>query len=250
MQGSGAREATKKIDLSPEQAVNEKSENGGRPRCPLDTVIAAILYRLREGCSWRALSIFAPYSTIYGWWKIWCESGLWHRVFQEVCSKPAGRLWGIDSTCAKVHKHALCAGQTPRNQQIGKTRGGPNTKIHALVDAQGRPLKILLSAGTVHDSKLSRDLLEGCQDRVILADKAYDSDGFRQWLVEHDLGACIPPKANRIHPPKYHRGHYKKRHRVENCFQRLKEFRAVATRYEKLDDRYLGFVLLAAILTW
>lgn len=213
-------------------------------------MLRAILYRLREGCSWRALSIFAPYTTIYGWWSFWSESGLWDDLFTQVCAKPAGQLWAIDSTCCKVHKHGLCWKKSAQTQCIGRTRGGANTKIHALVDGRGRPINFLLSAGHAHDSLFVEDLLEGQSGRIILGDKAFDTDAIRRLLQERGLRACIPSKANRRVPIAHHRGHYKKRHHVENCFQRMKEFRALATRYEKLDARFLSIVTLAAILLW
>jgi transposase len=75
---------------------------------------------------------------------------------------------------------------------------------------------------------------------IILADKAYDSDGFIAFLEERGLGHCIPSKANRKNPRPHNSRRYKKRHRVENAFQRLKEFRAVATRYEKLSETIPG----------
>ena len=222
----------------------------GRPRLDLETILSAILFRLREGCSWRALSIFASYTTIYGWWKKWSDSGLWDEIFSEVSEDPAGKLWGIDSTCSKVHKHALSDSQSPDNECIGRTRGGANTKTHALVDVKGRPLRIILSSGKSHDSLFGEALVDGYTDRFILADKAYDSDAFRAWLRENGLEACIPPKANRKIPENYHKGFYKKRHYVENFFQKIKEFRSVATRYEKLDSRFRSFVVLAAIFSW
>jgi len=208
------------------------------------------MFRLREGCSWRALSIFAPYSTIYGWWSYWTKAGIWDVVFAKVCAKPSGKLWGIDSTCCKVHKHGLCWTKTTETKCIGRTRGGANTKIHALVDGKGRPINFLLSAGNCHDSRFAIDLVEGQTNRVILADKAYDTDAIRAFLKENGLGACIPSKNNRKEPISHHKGHYKKRRHVENCFQRMKEFRAIATRYEKLDSHFLGLTTLAAILTW
>jgi transposase len=208
------------------------------------------MYRLREGCSWRALSIFAPYSTIYGWWRYWSESGIWDDAFSKVSTDASGQLWAIDSTCCKVHKHGLCWSQTLENQCIGRTRGGANTKIHALVDADGKPVDFLLSPGNANDILFAEDLVEGQTHRVILADKAYDSDAFRAFLETNSLQACIPPRANRIDPIDYDQEDYKKRHQVENCFQRLKEYRAIATRYEKLDLRFLSMVTLAAILAW
>ena len=112
------------------------------------------------------------------------------------------------------------------------------------------PIKILLGVGNRHDILSAPELIEGQSGRHILADKAYDSDEFRKLLREQGLTDCIPPKANRKNPASFHKGHYRHRHNVENFFQRIKEYRAVSSRYEKLADRFLGFVNLAAILTW
>ena len=83
-----------------------------------------------------------------------------------------------------------------------------------------------------------------------MADKAYDSDRFRQLLESLGLKACIPPTATRTNPPAYHKGYYKRRHQVENSFQRIKEKRTLATRYEKLSSRFLSLVTLGAICEW
>ena len=213
-------------------------------------VLQALLYRIREGCTWRALSIFAPYTTIYTRWKSWCDSGLWQRIFKHVCKCAHGVLWAIDSTCIKVHKHGLGAPKALGDQKVGRTRGGQNTKVHALVDSKACPVAIILSAGNRHDILFAGDLVSGETARTILADKAYDCDGFRDLLAGLGHQACIPPKDNRKDPEPFHRGHYKKRHRVENFFQRIKEYRAIATRYEKRADRFEALVLVVAILCW
>ena len=213
-------------------------------------VLQAVLYRLRQGSTWRSLSIFAPYTTIYTRWKQWCEAGVWEKILKKLIHKAAGKLWSIDSSCIKVHKHGFGAAGGIENQSIGKTKGGWNTKVHALTDIQGRPITIFLGAGNRHDILSAPDLIEGQSDRYILADKAYDSDSFRELLAERGLTACIPPKANRITPSSYHKGFYKKRHNVENFFQRIKEHRAVSTRYEKLDERFLALTTLASIKLW
>ena len=217
---------------------------------PAERILQALLFRLREGCTWRALSIFAPHTTIYTRWKQWCEQGLWDRILQVLASSAKGQLWSLDSTCIKVHKHACGGADSPEKQAIGTNRGGSNTKVHALVDTNGRPLRLILTPGQRHDIIVAPDLVEGCSQRTILADKAYDSDAFRSWLEGLGLKACIPPKANRADPSSYHKGHYKRRHTVENFFQRIKEKRAVATRYEKLASRFLAWVTFAAICEW
>lgn len=205
---------------------------------------------MREGCTWRALSIFAPHTTIYTRWKAWCESGVWDRVLDALADGVKGKLWSLDSSCAKVHKHAFGGAQGAGYQCIGKSKGGSNTKVHALVDARGRAVRILLGPGNRHDSITAPDLVEGQSSRTILADKAYGSAAFRDMLESLGLKACIPSKANERNPAKYNRRHYRKRHHVENFFQRLKESRAVATRFEKLASRFLCLVKLAAICDW
>jgi transposase len=236
--------------INADSPVHEGPSKGGRPRVKDEVILLAVLYRLREGCSWRALSIFAPFSTIYTRWRRWNDDGDWTRVLEALATGAAGQLWAIDSTCCKVHKHAAGGPEGSEAQSIGSTKGGSNTKIHALVDARGMPVRLLLSAGNRNDINLAPGLVEGLDSRWILADKAYDCDWFRLLLKELGLKACIPPKSGRNHPATYHSGFYKKRHHVENFFQRIKEYRAIATRYEKLAHCFLGLATLAAIMIW
>ena len=145
------------------------------------------------------------------------------------------------------------------HQCIGISRGGRSTKIHAVVDALGNPLHIQLSAGNVNDVTVSagnvndvtvaQDLLSHVDFRgsTILADKAYSKWAFREYIADHDADFCIPPKSNERDPWYCDWWLYKERHLVENFFLKLKEFRRVATRYDKLARRFLGFVFLACI---
>lgn len=94
-------------------------------------------------------------------------------------------------------------------------------------------------------------LCDGLPEGItILADKAYDKDEFIEFLEDQGLGHCIPSRSNRKIRRRLDKRRYKLSHRVENAFQRLKEFRAAATRYEKLGESYLALVSLASILTW
>ena len=251
----------KKIDLiSQETSYAKPGVTRGRPPLPAETVLLAVLYRLREGCSWRALRIFAPHTTIYSRWKQWCETGLWDVILGRLATGAHGRLWAVDSTSSKAHKHARGARRSAGCQCIGTSRGGPNTKIHALVDSRGRAVQLRLTPGNAHDLAAAPALIAGITDRTILADSrseaetgganAYDSDAFRELLASSGLRSCIPAKSNRLSPAAHHRGHYRHRHKVENFFQRLKERRAIATRYEKLASRFLALTTLAAICDW
>jgi transposase len=140
------------------------------------------------------------------------------------------------------------------NAELGiMFRCSPTPKIHALVDGQGRALKLLLSAGNVADIAMAPALvagLSGSQCGTLVADKGYDSDAWRVLLVEKDIFPCLAINATRKENRSFHRGYYRKRHHVENFFAALKRQRRVATRYEKLATSFAAFVTLGAILNW
>ena len=139
---------------------------------------------------------------------------------------------------------------TQKNQCIGVSRGGRSTKIHAVVDALGNPIHVQLSAGNVHDVKVAQEMLEAVKLRpgmAVLADKAYGKWELREFIANIDADFCIPPKSNESDPWFVDWWLYKERHLVETFFLKLKEFRRVATRYDKRADRFLAFVHLACI---
>jgi transposase len=112
-------------------------------------VLRALLYRMRQGGSWRTLNIFGNWRTIYGHWRRWVEMGIWEQILKGVSSKAKGTLRSIDSTSCKVHKHGHGGPIHVHNQDIGRSRGGPNTKIHALVDSKRRIVDLFLSPGNL-----------------------------------------------------------------------------------------------------
>ena len=244
----------KKINRADPDAILTSTPTGGRPPMNVDDVLRAILYRLREGCTWRALSIFGSWQTIYGHWRRWVKLGIFDSILDELAKDAEGKTWSIDSTSIKVHKHAnRCTKETESvdNEQVGKSRGGRNTKAHAMVDSNNRILKIFISQGNRHDVCFANELVaEVPAGVIIIGDKSYDSDKFREDLEEQGLGCCIPPRAKRLNPSNYDKDVYKERHKIENAFQRLKEYRAIATRYEKLAVTFKALLTLASILDW
>ena len=137
-----------------------------------------------------------------------------------------------------------------QKQAIGRSRGGRNTKIHALADAKGRLLSILLS-GEKHDCPPAQRLIRRIKAaKKLLGDKAYDSAELRQWLHERGTRPVVPNRSNRKQPFSFDRKAYKLRHRIENAFGRLKDFRRIATRYDKLARNFLAAVCLAAAIVW
>ena len=136
------------------------------------------------------------------------------------------------------------------HQCIGVSRGGRSTKIHAVVDALGNPIHVQLTPGNVNDVTVAQQMSEAVKlqpGTTVLADKAYGKWALREYITDHDAAFCIPPKVNESDPWFVDWCLYKERHLVENFFLKLKEFRRVATRFDKLADRFLAFVHLASI---
>jgi transposase len=134
---------------------------------------------------------------------------------------------------------------------MGRSRGGLTTKIHALVDAEGLPITLKLTEGQAHDGRSARDMLEDLsQGQILLADRAYDADELRQSLKRRGAWANIKPMPNRRNIPAFSAFLYRQRNLVERFFNKLKHFRAVATRYDKRADNFLAGIKLASFRIW
>ena len=134
---------------------------------------------------------------------------------------------------------------------MGRSRGGLTTKIHALVDAQGRPIHLKLTEGQAHDGRSAADMFETLgSGNILLADRAYDSDGLRENMSALGVWANIRAMPNRVKTYPFSGWVYRLRNLVERFFNKLKHYRAVATRYDKRDDNYLASIQLASIRIW
>jgi transposase len=133
-------------------------------------------------------------------------------------------------------------------QAIGRSRGGLTTKIHVVVDALGNPAAISLTPGQASDLSQAAPLLEEVEPNAFLADKAYDADALIETLEKRDITPVIPPKANRVVKRDTDFALYRERNLVERFFCKLKGFRAIATRYDKLAGTFLAAVQLISAL--
>ena len=134
---------------------------------------------------------------------------------------------------------------------MGRSRGGRNTKVHALADAKGRLIAILLTGGEAHDCPVAERLIRRVEPAErVLGDKAYDSNELRDELAAQGTKPVIPNRSNRKLLFTFNRRLYKLRWRIEAAFNRLKDFRRIATRYDKLARNYLASVCLVAALVW
>jgi len=134
---------------------------------------------------------------------------------------------------------------------MGRSRGGLTTKIHAVVDANGLPVTLKLTEGQAHDGRSAADMLDSvAAGQTLIADRAYDSDAMRQTLASRGAWANVKPMPGRVNVPPFSTYLYRFRNLVERFFNKLKHFRAVATRFEKHDANYLALVKLAAARIW
>ena len=132
-------------------------------------------------------------------------------------------------------------------QAIGRSKGGLTTKIHATCDALGNPTGFFLTPGQAHDLQGADALLPQVSANTVIADKAYDADErVLEPLATAGKTAVIPPKSNRKVQREYDRELYKERHLIENFFLKLKQYRAIATRYDKTDAPFLAAIYAAA----
>ena len=138
-----------------------------------------------------------------------------------------------------------------KNQAIGLSRGGQTTKIHALSDTLGRPIILKVTAGNVSDISMAEALLAEVDDcRYVLADKGYDSDKLRSVIRDKGAKPVIPGRKSRKRKIRFDKTRYKSRWMVEAVFGRLKDFRRVATRYDKLARNYMSSLMIATIVAY
>ena len=137
------------------------------------------------------------------------------------------------------------------DQAIGRSKGGLSTKIHATVDALGNPTRFHLTPGQAHDLCGADELIPTLEADILLADKAYDAaERVIDVLQNAGKQAVIPSKLSRLEPREYDRELYKSRHLIENFFCKLKQFRAIATRYDKTARNFLAAIYLSSAIIW
>ena len=133
---------------------------------------------------------------------------------------------------------------------MGKSRGGLSTKIHAAVDALGNPLRLLLSPGQSSEMLQAQALIAGIRSDYVIADKGYDADGFIQSIQRNGSIPVIAPGSHRKNPRHDDKHLYRERNPVERVFQKLKHYRRIATRYERLAVTYMAMLCLVSTVIW
>jgi transposase len=209
--------------------------------------VEAVLHRFRTGCPWRDLpERFGSWKTVHQRFSRWAKSGVFARMFKLLSNDHDNEYMMIDATIVRAHQHSAGAQKINGAQAIGRSRGGLTTKVHALVDALGNPVNLMLTPGQDHDLTCAEPLLENADPGALLGDKAYDADRFIDTLTRRGITPVIPPKANRKSKRACDFALYRERNLVERFFNKIKHYRAIATRYDKLARNFLAAVQLVA----
>jgi transposase len=210
------------------------------PRTNNRQFLDALLWMARSGARWRDLpKRLGNYEAVKRRYYRWIEKGVLDEML-AVLAREADLEWlMIDST-----KRGADA------QGLGRSRGGLSTKIHAAGDALGNPVRLLASPGQRNDIAFAHDLVDGFQPDATIADKGYDANHLIDSIDAVGARVVIPPKRNRNEQRQYDTDLYKERNIIERFFNKLKQFRRIATRYDKLLANFIGFVKLAAIAIW
>ena len=220
-------------------------------------VLNAILYVAEQGCKWRGLpKRFGSWHTIYMRMNRWAKNGVLDRVFEKLQMEQIVRIrieaFSLDSTSVKVHPDGTGALKKNGPQAIGKSRGGWNTKIHMVAADARTAIVFSLSPGNDHDAPHGRALLEELgpmpESLPLLMDRAYEGNETRQLALDLGMIPVVPPRSTRLHPWDYDHALYKKRNEIERLFRRLKGFRRIFSRFEKLDVLFLAFLSFALIV--
>lgn len=218
----------------------------------LRTMIEGMLYRMRVGCPWRDLPAdFGCWNSMYQQFNRWSSKNKLMQIFNALVQEPDLEWEFIDGSIVKAHQHS--AGVPNKEAQaIGRSVAGNTTKIHMAVDGLGLPIAFQLTGGEVHDAKAAPDFIKDLPITIYtIADKGYDSEEIREQMKQKSSTPIIPRKKNsKTGNADMDWGLYKYRHLVENAFARLKQFRSIATRYDKLKRNYASMLAMACSYIW
>ncbi|MFK4196892.1 IS5 family transposase [Streptomyces sp. NPDC033754] len=248
--------------------------------------LEAIAWKYRASSPWRDLpEELGPFQTAHKRLVRWAMDGTWARVLAALLAvadadDEVGWTVSVDSTVCRAHQHSAgarkrgrLAGSEPEDHALGRSRGGLSTKVHLASDSRARPLSIHVTGGQAGDAPAFEAVMAGIRiprsgvgrprtrPAVVLADRAYSSRAIRGHLRRRGIRAVIPQPADQVghrlrrgraggRPPGFDVETYKERNTVERCIARLKQWRGLAMRTDKLAIAYQAALHLAAILIW
>lgn len=227
-------------------------EGAGRPPARGNrNFINAVIWIARTGAPWRDLpERFGPWQSIYNRFLRWARKGTFGAIFKALALPKQDVASLLDATVVRAHQDASGGRGGQKKNEIGRSRGGCSTKIHAVSDSEGMPLHIEITQGQVHDSVMSEELIAHAPSKAIVADTAYDSHAFHRTVRGRKLAYVVKSHPNRKMPPLLNRRLYRLRINIEKLFHKLKRFRRIASRYEKRGHCYKTMVEFACMMLW
>ena len=233
-------------------------------------VINGILWKLATGAPWRDLpERDGPWQSIYTRFRRWRRAGVWDRMLAAVQQQAdaAGELdWAVhfvDGTVIRAHQHAAGApGGDPEAEALGRSQGGFSTKVHLRAEGGGKPLTVVLTPGQRHEATVFEHLLEQgavrrpgrgrprVRPRRVVGDKGYTGRPRRASCRRRGIRYTIPRRRDEHRTGPFDRASYRLRHRVERLINRCKQFRSLATRYDKRAESYRALWVIAFIMLW
>jgi len=251
-------------------------------------VVNGILWKLRTGSPWRDLpERYGPWQTCFDRFNRWRRDGAWDHLLAHAQTKSdaVGEVeWevSVDDTVVRAHQHVAGARRkpaedakgllNPEDEALGRSRGGFSTKLHLACDGKGRPLSVVVTAGQRNGSTQLERLLDGVRvprpegspgrprkrPEHLIADRGYSFPGCRDLLRRCGIRHTIPERKDQRERragrpgrrPSFDREVYRRRNVVERCVGRLKQWRSVATRYEKRAVNYRAVVIIASLMMW
>lgn len=218
----------------------------------LRSMVEGMLYRMRVGCPWRDLpSTFGCWNSIYKKFNRWSSQDKLMNIFKALIQEPDLEWELMDASIVRAHQHSAGAA-SEEEQAIGKSKGGNTTKIHMAVESFGLPIEFELTGGEVQENKIASEFVAKLPvSDYTIADKGYDNEQLREQIRNKKSIPIIPRKSNsKIGNADIDWALYKCRHLVENTFARLKHFRSIATRYDKLKRNYQSMIAMACAYLW
>lgn len=246
----------------------ERSGRAGRPWKSHRQVINGILFVLCTGLGWSDLPPeFGRPKTVANRFRRWVSEGLWRRIVERLIDRLCAEgeidfgLWCVDGSIVRAHRSAAGApreGMSPEEsaekQGLGRSRGGFSTKIHLLTDGNGTPLSLTVTGGQRNEATQFDALMRGClvntfrrtkRPKALAADKAYSSKKIRGAIRKMKITPVIPTRTNEATDPDFNSELYRQRNVIERAIGWIKNFRRIATRYEKKIENYVAMIHIA-----
>ena len=247
--------------LLPKQRTGQR----GRPWTDHRRTISGIFWVLSTGAPWRDVPAeFGSWQTVYKRFRRWCSSGLWKRIWEKLVNRfrTSGLLgfdvWMVDGSIVRAH-HAAVGGSRKtstcaKENALGRSRGGYSSKLHLACDEQGVPVGIVVTPGQINEPTVFHQLMKSIpfsmhrhesRPEALAGDKAYVAGYIFSWLDKLGIENVIPNRKNENKNPKFCRKTYRQRNIVERLIGHIKQFRRIATRYDKTIESYISMIYLA-----